>query len=121
MHVGLKSYSNASIYSKNNESRTILNQSFGVASKFSYQINETHRISSRVAIPFVLFRTTHASSGIYSLKQYQSISWNLEYNYAFSNRFDATLSYDFNYDRLQITSAFREVQQQLNFGLNFKL
>lgn len=120
IHLGLKSYSNVSIYSKSNEFRTIINQSFGVASQFSYQINEKHSLSSRLAMPFVLLRATHGSSGIYSLRNHQSMSWNIGYNYSFSNRLDAIFSYDFNYDRLQITSAFREVQHQLNFGLNFK-
>jgi len=119
-HLGLKSYSNISSYSKNNEFRAIINQSFGVASQSSYQINEKHSLSSKLAMPFILLRATHGDSGIYSLKKYQSVSWNIGYNYSLSNRLDAIATYDFNYDRLQITSAFREVQYQLNVGLNFK-
>lgn len=121
VYLGLNANSNISIYSKRNEFRTLVDQSFGLASQFSFQINEKHRVFSRVAIPFLLCRASHASSGIYSVNQYQSMLWQIGYNYSFSSRFDATFRYDFNYDRLQITSAFREVQYQLNIGLNFKL
>jgi hypothetical protein len=120
IHLGLHSQSNVSIYSKRNNNRSIVNQTFGVASRFSYQINEKQKLSSKLIIPMVIFRITDSSSGIYSLNRYQSILWNIGYEYALSNGFDATLSYDFNYDRLQIPNAFRELQYQLNLGLNFK-
>ncbi len=120
VHLGLQSYSNASIYSKSDIHNTILNQSFGIASQLSHKINEKQSLSSRLAIPLVLLRNTQASSGIYSLKKYQSVSWNIGYNYSLSPGFDAIFSYDFNYDRLQITSSFREIQHQVNLGLNYK-
>jgi hypothetical protein len=119
VHLGLLSDSNASIYSKSDNHRTIYNQSFAIAFRYAYRLNEKHSLSSNLAIPLVLLRSTHASSGIYSPKEYQSISWNIGYNYALSHRFNATFRYGFNYDRLQITSAFREVQYQISLGLNF--
>jgi predicted porin len=120
IHLGLQSQSSVSVYSKTNNNRSIVNQTFGIASRFSYQINEKQKLSSKLTIPMVIFRFTDSSSGIYSLNRYQSILWNIGYEYSLSNRFDAILSYDFNYDRLQIPNAFREVQYQLNLGLNFK-
>ncbi len=120
LHLGLHSQSNISIYSKDNNYRSIVDQKISLASQFLYQINERQRLSSQLVIPTVLFRATHASSGIYSLHNYQSILFNLRYGYSLSNRFDTTLSYDFNYDRLQISNAFRELQYQLSIGLTFK-
>lgn len=120
IHLGLHSQTNISIYSKSNSNRSITNQMFGFASRYSYQINEKHKLSSKIIIPIVLLRTTPSTSGIYSLTSYQSILWNIGYEYSLSNRFSVTLSYDFNYDRLQIPNAFRELQYQLNLGLIFK-
>jgi len=119
-HLGLKSYSNLSTYSIRNGQRDLLSQSFSLAGRFNYRINDKHSLFSELSIPFVFLRTTHTSSGIYSLNDYQSISWNIGYKYSISKRFDFALNYNFNYDRLQIRSAFREVQQQFGFGLIYK-
>ncbi len=120
MHLGLQSYSNVSIYSKSNNQRSVVNQSFGIGSRFSYQINENHALFSKLTIPVVLFRVTDATANIFSLNRYQSILWNIGYKHALSNRLNLKFSYNFNYDRLQIPNTFREVQYQFNVGLNFK-
>jgi len=120
LHLGLYAQTNISAYSKENNTRSLAYQTFGLAGRFAYQINGKHRLSSKLAVPLVLFRGTHASSGIYTLNRYQSILLNLKYTYSFSKRFDATLSYDFNYDRLQIPSAYRELQHQISLGINYK-
>ncbi len=120
IYLGLQSYSNVSTYSKSNNDRSIINQLFGVASQFSYQVNEKQTLFSKFMLPVVLFRITPSYSGIYSLGRYQSILWNIGYKYSFSDHFGLKLSYDFNYDRLQIPNAFREVQYQLNLGFNYK-
>lgn len=120
VHLGLQSYSNISIYAKSSSNRSIINQSFGVASQFTHQINEKHSLFSKLTIPFVLYRLTDTSQDIYSLNRHQSVLWNIEYKYSLSNQFDIKLSYDFNYDRLQIPNAFRELQYQLNLGINYK-
>jgi len=120
IYLGLQSYSNISVYVLGNKDRLIINQSFGIASQFSYQINKKQALFSKLIIPVVLLRVTDSSADIYSFNRYQGLSWNIGYRYSLSNHFDLTLNYDFNYDRLQIPSAFRELQQQFNLGINFK-
>jgi len=120
IHLGLQSHSNVSIYAKENENRSIVDQSFGLGSRFSYQINDKHSLFSELAIPMVLFRVTDANANIFSLNRYQGVLWNIGYNHSLSKEIDLKFSYDFNYDRLQIPNAFREVQYQFNLGINFK-
>ncbi len=120
IHLGLKSNSNISTYSMRNGERNLFSQSFSLASIFNYRINEKHSLFSELSVPFIFFRSTHATSGIYSLKEYQGLSWSFGYKYSPSEQFDFTFNYNLNYERLQITSAFREVQQQLGFGIIFK-
>ncbi len=120
IHAGLQSRSVISIYSKENQNRTITDQSFGIASQFSYVINDKHAVFSKLAVPVTLLRVTNSDAGLYSLNRFQSTSWNIGYTYNLSRQLDLNLSYDFNYDRLQIQNSFREVQYQFNLGLNFK-
>jgi hypothetical protein len=119
IHLGLQSQTSVSLYSNSNY--YVANQEFGIASRFTYQLNKWHYLSSKLTIPLALLRvTTNSDFTGYSLNNYQSVSWNLEYGYALSNHFDIELNYDFNYNRLQISNAFRELQQQLNLGINCK-
>jgi len=120
VHLGLQSYSNLSIYSKSDDYRSIFNQTLGIASQFSYQINEKHSFTSKLTIPAVLFRLSDSSADLHSFNKYQSLFWNIGYKYSLSNHLDVKLSYYFNYDRLQIPNAFREIQYQLNLGINYK-
>jgi hypothetical protein len=120
LYLGLHSQSNVSIYSKNSNYRSVIDQAFGVASRFSYQINEKQSFSSKLIIPVVLLRLTDSNADIYSLNRNQSILWNSGYNYSLSNQFDMKLSYEFNYDRLQISNAFRELQHQISLSINYK-
>ena len=120
VHLGLKSYTNLSTYLKENISRDISNQSFSIASKFNYSINNKHSLSSKLSIPVILYRATHTSSEIHSLKKYQSISWDLSYKYSLSSQLQFVFNYNFHYDRVHIISAFREIQQQINLGILFK-
>ncbi|MBG6130987.1 hypothetical protein IWQ47_002457 [Aquimarina sp. EL_43] len=120
IHLGLQSNSDLSLYPIPNNYQYILDQKLGIASRFSYQINEKHSLFSKLTIPVLLFRVTNSSANVYSLDRYQSVLWNIGYNYSLSNHLDMKLSYDFNYDRLQISNAFREVQYQLNLGIKYK-
>ena len=120
LHLGLHSQSNVSKYSKNNNYRLLIDHAFGVASRFSYQISENQNFSSKIIIPMVSLRINDTDANIYSLNRNQSILLDLGYEYSLSNQFDLKLSYDFNYDRLQISNAFRELQHQINFGINYK-
>ena len=120
IHLGLLSLSDISTYDESNSYESIINQSFAVASRFSYQIDERQALFSRLAVPVVLFRSTPSSSDIYSLGSYQGVLWNIGYQYSLSDHFDLKFSYDFSYDRLQISSAFREVQHQFSFGFSYK-
>ncbi len=119
IYAGLQTKSAIALYGNNNVD-IIADQSVGLGSQFSYQINNKQALFSKLSVPVVLFRVTDTDAGIYSFNRYQSISWNIGYKHELSNRLDLTFRYDFNYDRLQIPSAFREIQYQFNLGLNFK-
>ncbi|WP_298519461.1 hypothetical protein [uncultured Kordia sp.] len=120
IHLGLQSNTNISFSDEGVNSFPIFNQSFGIASQFTYQINEKHALYSKLTIPMLLFRLTDSSSDTFTLKRNQSIFWEFGYNYSLSNDFDLKASYQFNYDRLQIPNAFREVQYQFNLGVQYK-
>jgi len=120
IHAGLRSRSNVSIYTTSNFDGAVIDHSFGLASQFGYRINEKQALFSSLSIPVVLFRVTDRDSGIYSFNRYQSALFNMGYKHSLSKYLDFKFSYDFNYDRLQISNAFREIQYQFNLGLNFK-
>ncbi|KAG1658333.1 putative metalloprotease [Nymphon striatum] len=50
-------------------------------------------------------------------RKYQSLLWTMEYKYLLTKNFDLKVNYNFNYDRLQISNAYRELQHQLNLGV----
>lgn len=95
-------------------------QKLGIAGRLSYYLNSKHRISSKITIPFLLWRTSTFEENFYSIGKYQSVLWTTVYSYTLSKHFDLEVSYNFNYDRLQIPNAFRELQYQFNLGLNYK-
>ncbi len=120
IYAGLHARSEVSIYAKEAYNRSVIDQSIGLGSQFSYKINKRQVLFSKLSVPIVIFRATNSDSGIYSFNRYQSILWNIGYTHALSDRNKFKLSYDFNYDRLQISNSFREVQYQFNLGLIFK-
>jgi hypothetical protein len=95
-------------------------QKLGIASRFTYKIGEKQLISSKITLPFMMWRTSTFEENFYSIDKYQSILWSTEYKYELSNRFDLKANYNFNYDRLKIFNAYRELQHQINLGINFK-
>lgn len=117
-HIGLQSQTTASLYRDN---YYLVDQEFGIAGRFTYQLNEKQHLTSKLTIPLVLIRL-RGDYGLdaYLVNRYQSALWNLEYGYSISNNFGIRLSYDFKYNRLQIPNAFREVQHQVNLGINYK-
>ena len=119
IHLGLQSQTSASLYFNSNY--YVADQEFGIASRFTYQLNKKQYLTSKMTIPVALLRVTENSGfNTYSLNRYQSALWDLEYGYSLSNNFDIKLNYDFKYNRLQISNAFRELQHQLNLGINYK-
>jgi len=118
-HLGLQSQSNTS-FVFNKTDYFVAHQEFGIASRFAYQLNEKQYLSSKLTIPFVLLRFTDAEASIRSFNSYQSILWNLKYGYELSKHFDLKATYDFNYNRLQVPSAYRELQHQISLGINYK-
>lgn len=129
LHLGLQSQTNLSVYSKKTEFDTKENfrvnffdakQSFGITSKFIYQLNKKQALSTKLTLPIVLLRLSSFDFNFLSLNKYQSILWNINYNYSISKSLDVTLGYDFNYERLQVPITFRELQYQFNIGLNYK-
>lgn len=118
IHLGLQSQTNVSLYF--HSEYFVMHQEFGLASRFSYQLDEKQHLTSKLTIPIVLIRITNSDGKFHSLNRYQSVLWNLEYGYSLSKHFDAKISYDFDFDRLQIPNAFRELQHQFNLGINYK-
>jgi len=125
LNLGLQSQTNTSIYTNKNTTFNqgdyfTVHQEFGITGKLSYQLNEKQYLASKIFIPIVLLRVTSAAAKFYALDNYQSVLWDLEYGYKLSNHFDLKAKYNFNYSRLQVSSAYRELQHQLNFGINYK-
>ncbi len=129
IHVGLQTQTNMSSFSKFGQKTNIFSrkddvfdfqQKLGITGQLIYKINNKNSLSSKLTIPFMMWRTSTFEENLYSLKSYQSILWNNEYTYKLSNHFDVKINYNFNYDRLQISNAYRELQQQINLGINIK-
>ena len=129
LYLGLQSQTSFSVYSKKTDFDTEENfkvnyfdfkQSFGITSKFKYQLNKKQALSTKLTLPIVLLRLSYFDANFLLLNRYQSILWNIDYRYSLSNNFDITIGYDFNYERLQVPITFRELQYQLNLGLNYK-
>jgi hypothetical protein len=118
IHVGLQSQTTISSYI--NWKAYDFQQKLGVAGRFTFQIDEKQSVSSKLTLPFLMWRTSTFDEDFYSLNKYQSVLWDTEYKYTLSNHFDVKLRYNFNYDRLQISNAYRELQHQIHLGLNFK-
>ncbi|MDY8136057.1 hypothetical protein [Aquimarina sp. 2201CG5-10] len=118
IHLGLQTQTNVSSYLK--WQLYDFQQKLGIAGRFTFRVNEKHSLSSKLTLPFILWRTSTFDENFYSLKRYQSVLWSTEYKYKLSNHFDAKVYYNFNYDRLQISNAYRELQQQISLGINFK-
>ncbi len=117
-HVGLQTQTNVSSYF--DWRQYDVQQKLGVAGRFAYQINDNQSISSKIVIPVILWRTSTFEESFYSLNRYQSALWTTEYKYRLSTHFDLKVGYTFNYDRLQIFNAYRELQHQINLGIHFK-
>ncbi|MGH2664853.1 hypothetical protein [Flavobacterium sp.] len=125
VHLGLQSQTNLSIYTNenstfNNGDYYTLHQEFGIAGRFGYQLDEKQYLSSKLTLPVTLLRFTNAEAKFYALDHYQSAVWDLEYGYKLSNHFELKATYNFNYARLQVPSAYRELQHQINLGIIYK-
>lgn len=118
IHAGLQAQTNLSIYNRGQAEDG--QQKFGLAGRFAYQIDQRHSLSSKLTLPFFMWRVGTFEENSYGLGKYQGLFWNLEYKYSLSKHFDVKANYTFNYDRLQISDAYRELQQQFNLGVNFK-
>lgn len=118
IHLGLQTQTNVSSFYE--WKQYDFQQKLGIAGRFTYQIDEKQSLSSKLTIPFVMWRTSTFEESFYSLGKYQSVLWSTDYRYTLSNNFDVKVGYNFNYDRLQISNAFRELQHQINLGINYK-
>lgn len=118
IHLGLQTQTNiSSFYSWKQYD---FQQKFGIAGRINYRLNSKNSIVSKISIPFILGRISTFEEGFYSLSKYQGFIWTTKYNYILSKHFDLIAHYNFNYDRLQISNAFRELQHQINLGINYK-
>lgn len=126
LHLGLQAQTNISSYLNgayspaHDENYFTVHQEFGIAGRLGYQLDEKQYLASRVSLPVILLRATNAEGKFYALDKYQSVLWDLEYGYKLSNHFDVKAVYNFNYARLQVPGAYRELQHQLNLGINYK-
>ncbi|OEK07943.1 hypothetical protein A8C32_15880 [Flavivirga aquatica] len=118
IHLGLQTQSNVSSFY--DWKQYDFQQKLGIAGRSTYQIDDKQSLSSKLTIPFVMWRTSTFEESFYSLGKYQSVLWSTDYRYKLSNNFDVKVGYNFNYDRLQISNAFRELQHQINLGINYK-
>lgn len=119
LHIGLQSQTSISLYS--NSRYFVAHQVFGIASRFAYKLSEAQYFTSKLTIPLALLRVTKNSDfNTYSLNRYQSVLWNLEYGYSLSAHFNLKANYNFNYGRLQVSNSYRELQHQINLGINYK-
>ncbi|WP_157955991.1 hypothetical protein [Flavobacterium kingsejongi] len=126
VHLGLQSQTTTSTYLNgdyspaHNENYFTFYQEFGIKARFSYQLDEKQYLASKLTLPVVLLRANNAEGKFYTLDNYQTIVWDLEYGYKLSDHFDVKATYNFNYARLQVPSAYRELQHQINLGINYK-
>ena len=118
IHLGLQTQTNVSSFYEWNQYD--FQQKLGIAGRFTYQIDEKQSLSSQLTIPLIMLRTSTFDENFYSLGKYQSVLWTTEYKYKLSKKLDLEANYSFNYDRLQISNAFRELQHQINLGINYK-
>lgn len=118
IHAGIQTQTNVSSFIQ--WEAFDFQQKIGIAGRVTFQVDEKHSLSSKLTIPFVMWRTSTFEENLYSLNNYQSFLWNSEYTYTLSNRFDVKVNYNFNYDRLQVSNAYRELQHQVNLGINYK-
>ncbi|AXT59563.1 hypothetical protein D1816_04065 [Aquimarina sp. AD10] len=118
IHVGLQTQTNVSSYF--DWKQYDFQQKLGIAGRFTYLINDTHSLSSKLTLPFIMWRTSTFEENLYTINRYQSVLWSTEYKYRISKHLDFKVNYNFNYDRLQISNAYRELQHQVNLGINFK-
>ncbi|MEP3209577.1 MAG: hypothetical protein ABJN95_10330 [Maribacter sp.] len=118
IHAGLQAQTNVSGY--NDWQAYDAQQKFGLAGRFAYQIDQRQYLTSKLTIPFFMLRVATFEDSTYSLGRYQGVWCNTEYKYSLSKHFDIKAIYNFHYDRLQISDAYRELQHQLNLGIQFK-
>lgn len=118
IHVGLQTQTNVSSYIQ--WKAFDFQQKLGIAGRFTFQVDEKQSLSSKLTLPFLMWRTSTFEENFYLLNSYQSVLWSTEYKYKLSNHFDIKVNYNFNYDRLQISNAYRELQHQINLGINYK-
>lgn len=118
MHVGLQSQTNVTSYIQ--WQAFDFQQKLGIAGRFTFQVDKKQSLSSKLTIPFVMGRTSTFDENIYSLNSFQSVLLNTEYKYTLSNHFDMKVNYNFNYDRIQTSNAYRELQHQISLGINYK-
>ncbi|PKG43781.1 hypothetical protein [Psychroflexus sp. MES1-P1E] len=118
IHLGLQTQTNVSSFY--DWKQYDFQQKLGIAGRFFYQVDEKQSVSSKLTIPLVMWRTSTFEENFYSIGKYQSVLWTTEYKYTLSKNLDIEANYSFNYDRLQISNAFRELQHQINLGINYK-
>lgn len=97
-----------------------MQQKLAFAGRFKYNINNKQVITSQLSIPFLLFVGGNLDLDFYLINKYQGYLFSLDYQYLLSNRFSIVLQYYSRYDKVQASNIYRELQNQITIGTNFK-
>lgn len=95
-------------------------QKLALTGRIRYQLNNKQYITSQLSVPFLLFVKGNLDNDIYSFSQYQGYIFNIDYHYSLSNRFSLVSQFHSRYDRIQSTNVFRELQNKITLGINYK-
>lgn len=118
LHLGFFTQSEAHLYGGTVAGE--LRQRVDFSSRIAYQINEKHRLISQLSIPVIFFVHGKLDSDIYLPGKYQGYIFSIEYQYAISHRFNIVSQFRSRYDRLESDNIYRELQNRISTGFNFK-
>ncbi|WKN45512.1 hypothetical protein [Tunicatimonas pelagia] len=97
-----------------------LQQKISVAGRVNFQLHDRHAINSQLSVPLLLFVFGNLDTDFYPSHRYQGYIFNVAYHYSLSNRFDLVAQFHSRYDRLKSENIFRELQNRVAIGVDFK-
>lgn len=118
LHIGFFTQSAAHLYGGIIAGE--VRQRLDFSTRIAYQINEKHLIISQLSIPVIFFVYGKLDTDLYLPDKYQGYIFNIEYQYALSNRLNLVSQFRSRYDRLQSENIYRELQSRISTGINLK-
>ncbi len=114
--------------------------SLKLKSSITYNFNDKHRLNSSVGIPFITLLVQPPYNGFDEQLQenedqplklltdgeialpnnYLAVNWDITYSVNISKRFTPLIKYQFNYQEASKSHTFKQVQNQIVLGLNYK-